>query len=537
MEDDMQEQYSSKNLDHLGIVSQICDEIGIVEAIDKLIPPDPQMKLSHGECIKLMIINGLGFTSRPLYLEAQFFSSRPVNRFLQKECEDAINDDRLRRTLDQIFTFGCDPLFASIAAQAALRFGVSKKFRHLDSTSIEVHGKYDNEEEFQLITFGYSKDHRPDLKQFMIYLMSSQDGDVPLLAKTVAGNTSDKKLFRERLKELQKQIQEGENTYFVADSALYTQETIGTISTTMKWLTRVPENLLEAKQMIQYADSLEDLEPGYKGKEFKSEYGKVKQRWLLVHSDQAYEREAKSLKKQIQKEQEAASQELSKFSHMEFDCEKDAQEALSRLAKKLKYHVFKEMTTASKRVKIGKGRPRADAPLIHRYRMRAVLKEDKIKIDAALRTKGRFLIATNELDQALLTSWQLLQNYKGQQSVERGFRFLKEPAFMTSSVFLKSQERIIALAMVMCLCLLVYMIAQRYLRKRLEQARASVPNQLGKATNRPTMRWIFQLFEGVHLLIHKTLAGTKEIILNMNPVRYHILAILGPPFEKIYANS
>ncbi len=60
----------------------------------------------------------------------------------------------------------------------------------------------------------------------MIYLMSSQDGDVPLLAKTVAGNTSDKKLFRERLKELQPQVQAGEPTYFVADSELYTQETM-----------------------------------------------------------------------------------------------------------------------------------------------------------------------------------------------------------------------------------------------------------------------------------------------------------------------
>jgi transposase len=114
--------------------------------------------------------------------------------------------------------------------------------------------------------------------------------------------------------------------------------------------------------------------------------------------------------------------------------------------------------------------------------------------------------------------------YKGQQSVERGFRFLKEPAFMTPSVFLKSQKRIIALAMGMCLCLLVYMIAQHYLRHRLEQARASVPNQLGKSTRTPTMRWIFQLFEGVHLLIHKTLDGVREIILNMNPLRYHILA-------------
>jgi transposase len=194
----MQNAYRSKNLDHLGIVSQICDEIGIVEIIDKILPPDSSMKISHGECIKLMVINGLGFTSRPLYLEAQFFSSRPVNRFLMKDCEFAINDDRLRRTLDRIFASGCDPLFASIATQAALRFGVSQKFRHLDSTSMQVHGS----------------------QEFMIYLMSSQDGDVPLLAKTVAGNTSDKELFRERLKELQGQIQAGESVYFVADSLL-----------------------------------------------------------------------------------------------------------------------------------------------------------------------------------------------------------------------------------------------------------------------------------------------------------------------------
>ena len=533
----MKEEYTSKNLDHLGIVSQICDEIGIVEAIDKMIPPDPQMKLSHGECVKLMIINGLGFTSRPLYLEAQFFSSRAVNRFLMKDCEDAINDDRLRRTLDQVFAFGCDPLFASIASQAAIRFGVSKKFRHLDSTSMEVHGEYDSDDGFQLVTFGYSKDHRPDLKQFMIYLMSSQDGDVPLLAKTVAGNTSDKKLFRERLKELQQQVQAGEPTYFVADSELYTQETIRAISASMKWVTRVPEKLLEARQLIQYSGPLEELEAGYSGKEFTREYGEVKQRWLLVYSEQAYEREAKTVKKQIQKEKDEATRELKRWSRTDFGCEKDAEATLLRWAKKLKYHALEEMNLSSKRIRTSKGRPKAEDPVIQHYRMTATIKEDANKIDAILRTKGRFIIATNELDKAQLTSPELLSNYKGQQSVERGFRFLKEPAFMTPSVYLKSQKRIVALGVVMCLCLLVYMIAQRYLRHRLEQARGSIPNQLGKPTRTPTMRWIFQLFEGVHLLIHKALDGIKEIVLNMNNLRRYVLATLGPPFEKIYSSS
>lgn len=75
----MHKEYASKNFDHLGIV--ICDEIGIQKKVDTLIPPDPQMAISFGECLKLMIINGLGFTSRPLYLEAQFFESSPYKDF------------------------------------------------------------------------------------------------------------------------------------------------------------------------------------------------------------------------------------------------------------------------------------------------------------------------------------------------------------------------------------------------------------------------------------------------------------------------
>ena len=108
---------------------------------------------------------------------------------------------------------------------------------------------------------------------------------------------------------------------------------------------------------------------------------------------------------------------------------------------------------------------------------------------------------------------------------------------MTSSVFLKKDTRIAALAMVMCLCLLVYTLAQRYLRQKLMELSISIPNQLGKPTKRPTMRWIFQLFEGVHVLIHRTVDGIKEITLNLNPIRRHILQILGLPFEKIYASA
>lgn len=532
----MTEEYASKNFDHLGIVSVICDEIGIQEKIDSLIPSNPLVKMTLGECVKLMIINGLGFTSRPLYLEAQFFESRPVQRFLGRDCIAEINDDRLGRALDQCYNFGCDRLFAILASQAAIQYGVSKKFRHMDSTSMSVEGEYDSDDPNPLITFGYSKDHRGDLKQFMIYMMSSQDGDVPLLAQTVAGNSSDKKLFRERLKALKEQIQNGHEEYIVADSELYTRETLQEISPQIKWITRVPEKILAAKELVTSAEELQEIEPGYCVREVSSMYGEVEQRWLLVHSQQAHLREEKTLRKRIRKELERAKIELNKLSHQDFDCEHDAQEQLKRWARELKYHFISTVQIAVRRTKKqGRGRPRLEEHLDQKYRIQGELQEDFERVSQVLMTKGRFIIATNELDRNKLSMQEMLFNYKEQQAVERGFRFLKDPFFMTSSVFLKSQDRIVALGMIMCLCLLVYTIAQRFLRKQLEKSRAFLPNQLGKPTKRPTMRWIFQLFEGVHLLIHTLSSGIQERVLNMNKVRHQVLNVLGSKFEKIYS--
>jgi transposase len=72
--------------------------------------------------------------------------------------------------------------------------------------------------------------------------------------------------------------------------------------------------------------------------------------------------------------------------------------------------------------------------------------------------------------------------------VERGFRFLKDPLFFTASVFLKTPERVAALAMVMGLCLLVYALGERELRRKLAHSEASIPDQLGRPTQTPTLR-------------------------------------------------
>ena len=104
--------------------------------------------------------------------------------------------------------------------------------------------------------------------------------------------------------------------------------------------------------------------------------------------------------------------------------------------------------------------------------------QDKVK--ALPQRAGRFVLATNHLDNQSLRDEELLIQYKQQQGVERGFRFLKDPLFLASSVFLKTPERIMALAFIMALCLLVYNLGQRQLRMALSEKNKTVLNQLKK---------------------------------------------------------
>jgi transposase len=127
------------------------------------------------------------------------------------------------------------------------------------------------------------------------------------------------------------------------------------------------------------------------------------------------------------------------------------------------------------------GRPKKGAvPDGCHYRLSAQLELQQEKVDLARLHAGRFILATNVLEPKTLTDEQILSEYKAQQSTERGFRFLKDPLFFASSVFLKTPRRIAALAMVMALSLLVYTLAQRTLRQSLAQQGLTVPNQLGK---------------------------------------------------------
>lgn len=104
---------------------------------------------------------------------------------------------------------------------------------------------------------------------------------------------------------------------------------------------------------------------------------------------------------------------------------------------------------------------------------------------------------------------------------------------MASSLFVKKPERVEALLFVMTLCLTVYAALEYKLRQQLEQQKQTIPNQLGKPITNPTMRWVFALFTGIHILY-----GMPQLmVLNLKPIHDQVVTLLGTPYKKCYFPS
>lgn len=144
---------------------------------------------------------------------------------------------------------------------------------------------------------------------------------------------------------------------------------------------------------------------------------------------------------------------------------------------------------------------------------------------------GRFVLASNKTD---LDPEVMLNFYKGQQTVERGFRFLKDKSFHVSEVYLKKVERIESLCMIMVLSLLIYSFAEWRLREKLKETGLTLPNQLNKPTQRPTMRWIFDIFMGV--IQSAVVDGGKivKVIVHLSDPQITVLRLLGRECENYY---
>ncbi|GAA6621638.1 hypothetical protein NUACC26_074580 [Scytonema sp. NUACC26] len=352
----------------------------------------------------------------------KFFESIPCEHLIGEGVKaEYLNDDKLGRVMDEMFLTGLETIFLAVSLNVVQKFKIQTTTSHLDSSSIHVHGEYNTplpevifenskieNEPFQKdsqlkskqainITYGYSRDHRPDLKQFLIELICTGDSDIPLFFKTASGNRVDSSDFGEIAVEYKKQMQL--DSLIVADCALYTEANLQLMSQ-MKWLCRVPLSLKSAQSLVSTLPEAKFIESELKGYSFvatESNYGGIKQRWLVVQSQERREVDLRKLSQKIPKAEEKARSNLKKLASEKFACEADAIKALLKISQNFKYHQIEQH-------KVTVTTPKAQGAEIpsDSYQISATIMKDENKINQDFLSAGRFIIATNVLEPSQL---------------------------------------------------------------------------------------------------------------------------------------
>jgi len=542
------ESIRARDVKYLPIVSAYARTLGVVDEIDRLC--GPKAGVSHGRVVLALILDALSGRT-PLFRLPQAFAKLDTELLLGEEtAAEKLNDDAVGRTLDRVFKVGPGKVLTAVAMRAVKLFDLDTTHVHHDTTSQKVYGDYDlygedaHDQPFT-ITFGFSKDHRPDLKQ-LVHSLLCVDAGIPIYSRYENGNESDKTINRnvipsmvERMKELGQ-----DNFLYVADSALVTEKNLALMddwTSGFRFVTRLPASYKACGRAIAEAVSegiVHDLgvlsqEPStpkrkpahYHGFETVVDLYGVWYRALVVHSDAYDERRIKKIERILEKDRSEMEHKARQEQKIEYACLPDAQAALSRLPKGRFYEMRGQI---EQEPVYAVGRPKADGTrkikcTIYRLKLTIVPREKAIA--RARKEAGCFVLITNEPDEAAggMSSKDLLIAYQDQHSVEQNFGFLKDPVFV-NALYLKTPRRIEALGLVLVLALMVWRLMERTMRISLKHDESKVVGWNNRKTSRPTSFMMTTKFPSVIIIRTQTERFLAE---PLNPMQERYPLILG----------
>jgi transposase len=533
---------------HLPILKAYADQLGLVSLINHYVPTE--MNVDAGTVVLGLVLDTLSGRS-PLYRLEEFFAQQDTELLLGKALPaHAFNDDTVGRVLDRLYDFGTMRLFTACAVRAATRFGLERRYVHFDTTSRSVWGAYQGAETQDLpfqVTYGYSKDKRPDLKQFVLSMLCV-DRAVPIWGKPEDGNASDKTLNATLLSEIAQLlahygVQRGAYIY-IADAALVTEDNLAALGDTL-FITRLPATYSECGRVITEAvahNSWEEVgglaqtpptkhRPGTFYKVAEGEvtlYGKA-YRAVVVHSSSQDQRRQKHLAREIQASCTTLAATVREATQQEYFCHADAEAAAAKLrAQHSAYHEVEVMV--EERPKYGPGRPSQKQPRVIkalRYGLQGTLHERSEVIARKTQETGCFVLLTNvpTAGEMAHRAGDVLRAYKEQHGIEQNFSFLKDP-LIVNSLFLKKPERIEALGLVLLLALLLWRLVERTLRVHVETTETPLIGWDKKATQKPTAFMMMTKFSAVIVL---KVGSQRQLAHPLSTVQQQYLRALGVP--------
>ncbi|MEJ2658801.1 MAG: IS1634 family transposase [Desulfobacterales bacterium] len=533
------------DLRHMPIVKAYANKIGLVDTVDKMV--DSQMKLSPGLAVLAMVLDTLSGRS-PLYRLSEFFEEKDTEILLGADIEpERFCDYNLGRSMDKIFETGTQKIFSQLSQNALKVFHVDPRRLHFDTTSVSVFGDYDLVDPPFEITYGHSKDKRPDLKQFLISMLCV-DRNIPILGTTKDGNASDKTLNNELLTTISKHMADhglSPGAYvYVADSAFVTEDNLSQGDANQTWfLTRLPATYNECGRVIQDAvtkgqwvdigplaegsSSVKRAAAHYRAYDSTVElYGKT-YRAIVVHSSAHDKRRHKRIDRLLKKDRKQLEDACKKATATAYYCHEDAQAAGEKLIRNSGCRYHQLQIQIEKVPKYPRGRPPKDKPrevLRYEYHLITLIRQDDEKVAPLRDQAGCFVLLTNLLDQQ--ADWparELLSLYKSQIGIEKNFGFLKDPVIV-NSIFLKRAERIEVLGLVLLVSLLIWRLIERTMREYIQANDCTLPGWVRRRTKKPTAFMMTTKFAQVMLV---TIGGLRQLTKPLKPIQLEYLKALG----------
>ena len=504
---------------HLPAAAAYCRRLGLIELVNDLVPS--RMELSPGLAVQAMVLDTLSGRS-PLYHLEEFLAGQDIELLLGEPVEAHLfNDTNLSRSMDAIFEAGPSRVVTRLGARAANLFALNCKALRYDTTSTSVWGDYAACESVPAppgpkLVHGHSKDHRPDLKQFMTELLCVEGG-VPVFAATLDGNSSDKTSNNAMLARLagimaKSGLGAGAFTY-VADSAMVTKKNLDELDG-IRFVTRLPASYGECGRVIDAAVTsgvwqkigvlaetpVAASRPAaiYKSCECAVTLHGKEYRAVVIHSSAHCKRREKRLAKAIENSEKETRVRLRDI-ECDFSCEEDALNAAERATRMAGRLHLVDAQVLSKEVR-KRGRPPKSRPPVTqtRYSLELTVLENEKNIQTEKLRAGCFVLLTNcqASGEDALNAKELLKTYKGQHCIERDFSFLKDP-LVVNDLFLKKPHRIDVLGMVLVIALSVWRLMELTMRKKVAETGGTVPGWNKQRTTRPTAYMATWLLRGI----------------------------------------
>jgi len=524
LDDDIRElleSISASQAGHLPVVAAFLRRIGLAGAVNASV--SSEMEVDPGDFVALMVLDTLSGRS-PLYHLAKFASSVDTGLLLGSDIPaSAFNDTTVARAMDAIFDAGTEKVFSAVALQAASAFplDVDPTHVHFDTTSVSVWGDYpgceeEDDPESLHVTYGHSKDRRPDLKQFLLKMLCVHR-NIPIIGGCESGNESDKKINNKVLTELSSYMARhglapGAFVY-IADSAFVTPANLEAIGENL-FISRLPFTYKEANRVIEEAVKQGEWidvpgEPRTTGSRPKTNYrvcdasvnlyGKD-YRAVVVHSDAHDKRAQKKIEKLLSASIEEAGGVLEEAGKIEYFCLEDAAAAADKLRGEGSTCHYCDCVVKEK-VTYARGRPPKNGQRKvsrTRYVLEGKLTERADEVERMRQAAGCFVLLTNVpgVGEMAHTPAEILSAYKEQYGIERNFGFLKDP-LIVNDLFLKKPERIEVLGFILLVSLLAWNLMEHVMRSYLKRTDTTIPGWDNKPTRRPTSYMMTIKFMGV----------------------------------------